>query len=30
MGEQARQAVEKHFSFGRMLSDFRERVLDAG
>jgi glycosyltransferase involved in cell wall biosynthesis len=30
LGEQARQAVEKHFSFGRMLSDFRERVLDAG
>lgn len=30
LGEQAREAVEKHFSFGRMLSDFRERVLDAG
>jgi glycosyltransferase involved in cell wall biosynthesis len=30
LGEQARQAVDKHFSFGRMLSDFRERVLDAG
>jgi glycosyltransferase involved in cell wall biosynthesis len=30
LGEQARQAVEKHFSFGRMLSDFRARVLRAG
>ena len=30
LGEQARAAVEKHFSFGRMLSDFTERVLQAG
>jgi glycosyltransferase involved in cell wall biosynthesis len=30
LGEQACRAVEKHFSFGRMLSDFQERVLDAG
>jgi glycosyltransferase involved in cell wall biosynthesis len=30
LGEQACEAVEKHFSFGRMLSDFRERVLEAG
>lgn len=30
LGEQARQAAEKHFSFGRMLSDFEERVLGAG
>ena len=29
LGEQARRAAEKHFSFGRMLSDFRERVLNA-
>lgn len=29
LGEQARRAVDRHFSFGRMLSDFRERVLDA-
>jgi glycosyltransferase involved in cell wall biosynthesis len=29
LGEQARKAVDRHFSFGRMLSDFRERVLDA-
>jgi glycosyltransferase involved in cell wall biosynthesis len=29
-GEQARKAVEEHFSFGRMLRDFAERVLDAG
>jgi L-malate glycosyltransferase len=30
LGEQARQVVEKHFSFYRMLRDFRERVLDTG
>ena len=30
LGEQARQAAAKHFSFGRMLTDFGERVLDAG
>lgn len=30
LGEQARKVVEKHFSFGRMLRDFDERVLDAG
>jgi glycosyltransferase involved in cell wall biosynthesis len=30
LGEQARDVVERHFSFGKMLSDFRERVLDAG
>ena len=30
LGEQARQAAEKHFSFGRMLSEFEERVLGAG
>jgi glycosyltransferase involved in cell wall biosynthesis len=30
LGEQARKVVEKHFSFGRMLSDFGARVLDAG
>jgi glycosyltransferase involved in cell wall biosynthesis len=29
MGEQARQAVVEHFSFGRMLRDFGDRVLDA-
>ena len=29
LGEQACQAIEKHYSLGRMLSDFRERVLDA-
>jgi glycosyltransferase involved in cell wall biosynthesis len=29
LGAQARQAVEKHFSFSRMLSDFEERVLAA-
>jgi L-malate glycosyltransferase len=30
LGEQARQVAEKHFSFGRMLSDFGQRVLDSG
>jgi glycosyltransferase involved in cell wall biosynthesis len=30
LGEQACQAVEKHFSFNRMLSDFQTRVLGAG
>jgi glycosyltransferase involved in cell wall biosynthesis len=30
LGAEARQVAEKHFSFGRMLSDFGERVLDAG
>jgi glycosyltransferase involved in cell wall biosynthesis len=30
LGKQACQAVEKHFSLGRMLSDFRERVLGTG
>jgi hypothetical protein len=30
VGEQAREAVEKHFSFGRMLGDFTERVLEEG
>ncbi len=29
LGEQACQAVEEHFSFNRMLSDFRTRVLGA-
>jgi glycosyltransferase involved in cell wall biosynthesis len=29
LGEQARRAVDRHFSFGRMLNEFRERVLDA-
>lgn len=29
LGVQASAAVEQHFSFGRMLSDFRARVLDA-
>jgi glycosyltransferase involved in cell wall biosynthesis len=28
LGEQARRAVEAHFSFDRMSSDFRERVLN--
>jgi glycosyltransferase involved in cell wall biosynthesis len=28
LGAQARAAVEKHFSFGRMLSDFSANVLD--
>lgn len=30
LGEQARDVVQRHFSFDRMLSDFRERVLEAG
>jgi glycosyltransferase involved in cell wall biosynthesis len=30
LGEQACQAVERHFSFDRMLNDFGERVLDTG
>lgn len=30
LGEQARQAAERHFSFDRMLSDFAKRVLDTG
>jgi L-malate glycosyltransferase len=30
LGRQARQAVEKHFSFEKMLSNFRHRVLDDG
>jgi hypothetical protein len=30
LGEQARQVVEKHFSFDGMLSDFERRVLDSG
>lgn len=30
LGERARQVVEERFSFVRMLSDFRERILDAG
>jgi glycosyltransferase involved in cell wall biosynthesis len=29
LGEQARQAAEEHFSFDKMWSGFRERVLDA-
>lgn len=29
LGARARQAAEKHFSFSRMLSDFKERVLAA-
>jgi glycosyltransferase involved in cell wall biosynthesis len=29
-GAQARHAATKHFSFDKMLNDFRERVLDAG
>lgn len=29
LGERARQAAERHFSFRRMLSDFEERVLHA-
>ena len=28
LGEQARVAVARYFSFDRMLSDFRARVLD--
>jgi hypothetical protein len=27
LGEQACQAVARHFSFDRMLSDFRTRIL---
>ena len=30
LGAQARHAAAKHFSFDKMLNDFRERVLDAG
>jgi glycosyltransferase involved in cell wall biosynthesis len=30
LGEQARQAVEKHFSFDAMLSAFESRVLNSG
>jgi glycosyltransferase involved in cell wall biosynthesis len=30
LGAQARQAVEKHFSFDAMLRDFETRVLDSG
>jgi glycosyltransferase involved in cell wall biosynthesis len=30
LGEQACQAVKRHFSFDRMLSDFRTRILGAG
>jgi L-malate glycosyltransferase len=30
VGAQARQAAANHFSFDKMLNDFRERVLDAG
>jgi glycosyltransferase involved in cell wall biosynthesis len=29
LGERARQAAERHFSFRRMVSDFEERVLHA-
>jgi glycosyltransferase involved in cell wall biosynthesis len=28
LGEQARQAVDEHFSFDRMVSDFREHAFD--
>jgi glycosyltransferase involved in cell wall biosynthesis len=30
LGARARRAAEEHFSLGRMLRDFAERVLDAG
>jgi glycosyltransferase involved in cell wall biosynthesis len=30
LGEQARQVVEQHFSFGQMLSDFGRYVLEPG
>jgi L-malate glycosyltransferase len=30
LGEKAREAAQKHFSFGRMLDDFENRVLDPG
>jgi glycosyltransferase involved in cell wall biosynthesis len=30
LGEQACQAVKRHFSFDRMLGDFRTRILGAG
>ena len=30
LGEQARQVVERHFSFDAMLRDFETQVLDAG